>query len=284
MAARMRSLVSSLIFTLGLTAACTRHPLPTKPSDPALAPPPPPPAPVAAAPVATSAPAGGNFDAVVEAPDRDPEDRKLDASRHPAELLATIGVAQNARVAEIGAGGGYTAELLARAVGPGGVVYGVNSKVILDRFAEKPWSARLAKPVMKNVVRLDRDFDDPFPAEVRDLDAVTIVLFYHDMVWMKVDRDRMNKAVFDALKPGGVYLVADHSSREGAGLTEVETLHRIEEKVLRAEVERAGFRLVAEASFLRNPADTRDWNDSPRVAGERRGQSDRFVLKFEKPR
>jgi predicted methyltransferase len=187
------------------------------------------------------------------------------------------------KVAEVGASGGYTAEILARAVGPTGVVYGQNSKMLLERFAEKPWSARLAKPIMKNVVRVDRDFDDPLPPEAKNLDAVFVVLFYHDFVWQKVDRDRMNRAVFQALKPGGVFAVIDHSGRPGTGVTEVQTVHRIEEKALREEIERAGFKLAGEASFLKNPADTRDWNDSPRAAGERRGTSDRFVLKFVKP-
>jgi predicted methyltransferase len=198
-------------------------------------------------------------------------------------MLAFFGIAPGMKVAELGAAGGYTSEILARAVGPTGVVYGQNSKMLLERFAEKPWSARLAKPVMKNVVRTDRDFDDPFPPEAKNLDAVFIVLFYHDLVWQTVDRDRMNRAVFQALKPGGVFAIIDHSGRPGTGVTEAKTVHRIEEKALREEVERAGFKLAGEASFLRNPADTRDWNDSPREAGDRRGTSDRFVLKFVKP-
>jgi len=69
-------------------------------------------------------------------------------------------------VAELGAGGGYTTELLARAVGPTGVVYAQNSRFILERFAAKPWGERLAKPVMHNVVRVDRDFDNPLPPEL----------------------------------------------------------------------------------------------------------------------
>jgi predicted methyltransferase len=186
-------------------------------------------------------------------------------------------------VAELGAGGGYTAELLARTVGTTGKVYAQNSQFLLDRFAEKPWSDRLAKPVMKNVVRLDRPFDDPFPPEVEDLDAVLIVLFYHDTFWQKVDRERMNQAVLRALKPGGVYGIIDHSAAAGHGAADVETLHRVEEKTLREEVEKAGFELAASADLLRNPDDPRDWNASPRVAGERRGSSDRFVLKFVKP-
>jgi predicted methyltransferase len=100
---------------------------------------------------------------------------------------------------------------------------------------------------------------------------------------MGVDRDKMNKAVFDALKPGGQYVVVDHSAAPGHGVADVKTFHRIGEVSVTEEVERAGFRRAAAADFLRNPADERDWNDSPREAGERRGTSDRFVLKFVKP-
>jgi predicted methyltransferase len=221
--------------------------------------------------------------AIVDAPDRSADDKALDGGRHPGELLTFFGVSPGMKIAELGAGGGYTSELLARAVGPAGTVYGENSPFILKRFAEKPWSDRLSKPVMKNVVRLDRPFDDPFPADDKDLDAVFIVLFYHDTVWQHVDREKMNAAVFRALKPGGVYAIVDHSGRAGSGTKETETFHRIEESALKDEVTKAGFKLDSEANFLRNPSDTRDWNDSPKAAGDRRGTSDRFVLKFVKP-
>ena len=221
--------------------------------------------------------------AIVTAADRSPEDRALDANRKPAELLAFLGIQPGWRIADLGAGGGYTTELLKRAVGDEGTVYGQNSKKLLEMFLEKPWSARLAKPVMKGVVRMDRDFDDPFPGDMRPLDAVTMVLFYHDTVWLGVDREAMNKAVFAALKPGGVFLIVDHSARPGDGIKVTDTFHRIEEDVVKSEVMAVGFVLDGEADFLRNKDDTRDWNDSPRAAGERRGTSDRFVLRFRKP-
>ena len=113
---------------------------------------------------------------LVNAPDRTEADRALDTGRHPAELLAFFGVRPGMHVAELGAGGGYTTELLARAVGPTGAVYGHNAPLILQRFAQGPWNERLARPTMRGVVRLDRSFDDPFPPEVRDLDQVWIIL------------------------------------------------------------------------------------------------------------
>ena len=221
--------------------------------------------------------------AFVDAPDRDAEDKKLDGGRKPAELLAFAGIKPGMKVADLAAGGGYTTELLARAVGPTGVVYGQNSPFIIEKFAEKPWTARLAKPVNKNVVRVTREFEDPLPPEAKDLDAVLIVLFYHDTFWMKTDQARMNAAAFRALKPGGVYIIVDHSGRSGTGTTEVQSIHRIEESVLRKEVPQAGFKLTADAEFLRAPDDKRDWNTAPFAAAERRGTSDRFVLKFVKP-
>ncbi len=222
-------------------------------------------------------------EAIVAEPDRGAEDRALDEGRKPAEVLTFFGIGVGMRVAEISAGGGYTAELLARAVGETGRVYAQNAKFVLERFAEKPWSERLTRPVMAPVFRVDREFSDPLPPDAKQLDAVLIVLFYHDTVWQKADRDAMNRHVFAALRPGGIYGVIDHSARVGAGLGVTESLHRIEESVVEQEVERAGFVLDAQADFLRNAEDARDWNASPRVAAERRGHSDRFVLRFKKP-
>jgi predicted methyltransferase len=232
---------------------------------------------------ATPSDAEANARAVVEAGDRSAEDRALDEGRHPAETLAFFGILPGMRVGEISAGFGYTTELLARAVGSNGKVYAENNRFILEKFAAKGWAERLAKPINKNVMRVDRELDDPMPPEAKDLDAVIDVLFYHDTFWMKTDRARMNANIFAALKHGGVYGIIDHSGKAGTGSSEVQTLHRIEEKIVRDEVVKSGFVLAGEAAFLRNPKDTMDWNASPRVAGEKRGTSDRFVLKFVKP-
>ena len=93
-----------------------------------------------------------------------------------------------------------------------------------------------------------------------------------------VDRAKMNRAVFNALKPGGIYIVVDHSGRPGTGASETKSLHRIEESVVRREVAAAGFKLVAEADFLRNPNDPRDVPVSKSQV-----PNDEFILKFVKP-
>jgi predicted methyltransferase len=220
--------------------------------------------------------------AIVDAPDRAEADRRLDAGRRPAALLTFLDVKQGMRVGELIAGAGYTAELLARAVAPNGIVYAENPLFVLQN-SEAEWSARLATPAMKTTVRVDRELEAPLPAEAGELDLVIVNLVYHDIVGLGIDRDKMNRAVFSALRSGGRYAVIDHSARPGSGRTYVQTLHRIDEAMVREEVERVGFRVQSESNFLRNPADPRDWNDAAGAAGERRGTSDRFALIFVKP-
>ena len=220
---------------------------------------------------------------LIAASDRTDDDKKLDANRHPDQFLAFIGVGPGMKVADLGAGGGYTTELLARAVGPNGKVYSQNDPGLVKKFLDKPVSDRLARPADKNVVREDRPFDDPLPTDAQNLDLVVNYIFYHDTVWIGADRDKMNKAIFAALKPGGSYVVVDSSAKAGDGVKDAQTLHRIDEETVKSEVQKAGFQLAGTADFLRNPSDARDWSSSPRVAGDRRGTEDRFVLKFTKP-
>jgi len=249
---------------------------------------PPPASPVAGAPPPASATPAipvvpAYVRAAVDAADRSPDDRALDAGRKPDLMLAFFGIQPGMKVAELVAGAGYTSELLSRVVGPTGKVYAENPPFILEKFANVPWTARLSKPILANVVRADRELDEPLPPEATELDAVLCVLVYHDTVWLGADRDKMNQAVFKSLKHGGVYGIVDHSAKVGSGVSGVKTVHRIEEQTVREEVQRAGFQLAEEGAFLRNPQDTRDWNGSPKEAGDRRGTSDRFVLKFRKP-
>jgi predicted methyltransferase len=219
----------------------------------------------------------------IAAKDRTDADRALDAGRKPGEVFAFFKIAPGQKIGELFAGGGYSTEIMARVVGDTGKIWAQNSKEVLDRFARKPWSERAAKPVMKNVVGVEAPIDAPFPAEAKDLDLVITILNYHDAVWQKADRPKMNKAVFDALKSGGIYAIIDHSAVAGSGTRDCETLHRIDEEIVKKEVLEAGFKLDGESQLLRNAEDKRDWNSSPRNAGERRGTSDRFTLRFVKP-
>ena len=131
-----------------------------------------------------------------------------------------------------------------------------------------------------NIVPVTRPFEDPVPPEVANgaLDLVTLMFNYHDFGHLGVDRTRMNQAIFRALKPGGIYVIADHTGRPGTGISESGTLHRVEEAFVRREVESAGFRLLGQGNFMRNPADPRDRNTP-----EPPMPKDEFVLKFVKP-
>src|SRR5205085_1146494 len=134
--------------------------------------------------------------------------------------------------------------LLARAVGPTGIVYAQDSAAVIERFVKDKFDIRAQSPAMKNVVHVIRDFDDPIPPDVKALDLITFFFAYHDVTYMPVDRAEMNRKMFAALKPGGFLIIADHSARPGDGIAVARTLHRIEESVLRGEIEAAGFRLV----------------------------------------
>ena len=199
--------------------------------------------------------------------------------RKQPQLIAFSEARPGMRVLDMGAGGGYSTELLARIVGPNGVVYAQDSAEVASGRAGPAFDARAKKDVMKNVVRTVRPYDDPLPAVVREVDLITFFFAYHDTTFMKVDREQMNKRLFAALKPGGLLVVADHSAKAGEGVSVARTLHRIDERVLRRELESAGFRLVSEGGFLRNPEDPRDTRVfSPKIP------VDEFVLKFERPR
>jgi len=215
----------------------------------------------------------------VHGQNRSDADRVIDQRRRPEGLLKFYGVRPGMRVLDLGAGGGYNTELLARVVGPQGVVYAQNSRDLLENTVKGRFDERLKKPEMSNVVHVVRDFDDPVPPNVRNLDLVTFNFVYHDTVGMGTDRIKMNRAIFAALKPGGVYIVADHAARPGAGISAAKTLHRIEESVVIKEVEAAGFKPVEEGGFLRNPEDPRDAS-----VFRPKQPNDDFVLKFVKPK
>jgi predicted methyltransferase len=248
---------------------------------------------------------------IVASPDRSAADRTNDQRRKPEQMLAFIGVRPGMVALDLSAGGGYTTELLARAVGPRGAVYGQSQprnpnqpppaapeggsapprpaaaaapatppRTPAMALAERDQKLRSANAPAARITPVERRFDDPIPPELADgkLDLVTLMFNYHDLGHLGVDRAKMNAAVFRALKRGGTYVIGDHAGRPGTGISESGTLHRIEEAFLRKEVEAAGFRLAGEGTFLRNPNDPRDKNnpDPPQP-------KDDFVLKFVKP-
>lgn len=219
----------------------------------------------------------------VNSPHRPAADRQLDAGRHFEQVLAFFGIAPGMMVADLWAGGGYTTELLARTVGPSGKVYSQNGPFPpAFQKSEDAWKARPKEPGMSNVVELLKPFDDPddvLPVPLESLDAVIINMNYHDMVGRGYDRARINAVVFKALKPGGVYGVIDNSAAPGSGARDVNTLHRIDEAFEIGEIKQAGFKLEAVSNALRNPKDDRTW-----FVMQHRGEQDRFVLKFIKPR
>jgi predicted methyltransferase len=210
--------------------------------------------------------------AVIADPIRTDQDRRMDASRNPAQFLPFTGVKPGMTVLDVSAGAGYTSQLLALAVGPSGKVYAqrVQPAASLTR--------RLADHPQANFVPVYRPFEDPLPAGASKLDLVTLVNNYHDIAYLPVDRALMNQRLYAALKPGGHFVVVDHSARAGTGTSVAKTLHRIDEAVVVAEVTQAGFVLEAEGQFLRNPADTREAS-----SGDGRILTDKFALRFVKP-
>jgi predicted methyltransferase len=219
-----------------------------------------------------------DYEAIVASPDRTDGDRQADARRQPAKMLAFTGVKTGMKVLDMEASAGYSTELLARAVGPSGTVYAQDSAAVIERFVKDKFDIRAQKPVMKNVVHVVRDFDDPIPPDVSGLDLITFFFAYHDISYMQVDRAVMNKKMLAALKPGGFLIIADHSAKAGDGISVAKTLHRIEESVVRQEIEAAGFKLVEEGNFLRHPEDPREASVfKPQVP------TDEFVLKYQKP-
>jgi predicted methyltransferase len=210
--------------------------------------------------------------AAVSSPLRLDADRKDDAKHKPAEFLAFAQVKPGMKVLDLVAAGGATSTLLALAVGPAGAVWAQNTKPS-DKLA-----ARLAAAPMANLHPFVAPFDNPVPADAPLLDLVTINLNYHDIVNTPTDRAAMNRALFAALKPGGMLVVVDNAARAGSGLADTRNLHRIDEAAVVAEVTQAGFRLDARSDYLHVASDPRmlpffKMNGEP---------DDKFALRFVK--
>jgi predicted methyltransferase len=214
---------------------------------------------------------------IVAAPDRSDADHKLDTNRAPAQWLAFMGAKPGMRVLDIFAVYGWKAELLARAVAPDGKVYAQNSEPVFARVKDR-LDARLKTPAAANIVSVVRPFEDPAPPCMHDFDMVTFFYAYHDITYSGVDRAKMNKAFYDALKPGGELVVGDYSAKPGAGTSVVQTLHRSDEPLVRSEIEAAGFELIDHGDFLHVPGDARD---APSHSSAQ--PVDIYMLKFRKP-
>lgn len=222
--------------------------------------------------------------AAVANPARPEADRKRDADRKPGDVIAFSKMRPGWKVADYIPGTtGYYSRIFAGVVGPAGRVYAFypseipnfRKEVTLPADGTTPW---LGEANITVVVRPANAFAAPEP-----LDLVWISDNYHDLhdpFFAPADLAQVNKAVFKALKPGGIYLVLDHAAAAGSGLRDTNTLHRIDKAAVVSEVEAAGFKLVGESDVLRNPADdhTKKIFD-PAI----RGRTDQFVLRFRKP-
>lgn len=202
-----------------------------------------------------------------------------DARRKPAEVLAFAGIGPRDRVIDVLPGAGYWTRIFAGAVGPKGQVYALWPKSAA-KYAEKSLPALLALKLPNVVAEVQATDDLTVPKPV---DLVWTAQNYHDIANEgagEAGLARFNGLVFAALKGGGTYIVIDHSAPAGTGLTDTQTLHRIDKDIVIKQVTAAGFKLVGEIPALANRADDRTL---PVFDPAIRGKTDQFVLKFRKP-
>jgi predicted methyltransferase len=223
-----------------------------------------------------------NLTAALADKSRPEADTARDAARKPAELLAFAEVKPGQKVADFMMGSGYFTRILSPAVGPKGKVYAYQSAEFIKFRAAYGTDQTKVVSDYKNVVPLTAPVAS---AGLPDgLDLVLTVQNYHDLhlkAFPAQTADDANKEIFRALRPGGLYVVVDHAAAAGAPLTVADTQHRIDEAIVKKEVEAAGFKLIGEDQMLANPADAHDkLVFDPSI----RGKTDQFVLKFQKPK
>lgn len=227
------------------------------------------------------------YAAAVAASDRPAEARALDASRKPAEVLQWLGIRSGMDVADLISGTGYWAEIMAHVVGPQGSVTAYEpNQFYNDAKGAALWAGIKARTPAVTMVRYPFE---AFAPPARSLDAALINLSYHDLYWQseqykipRTDPDAWTRALFAAMRPGGVVGVIDHAGNPGTDTRAlVDKLHRIDPAVVRADFERAGFRLASTSDLLANPADDRTKLVFDAAV---RGKTDRFMMKFVKPR
>lgn len=226
-------------------------------------------------------PEAANIQAALTDARRPAEDVARDASRHPAETLAFAGIEPGEKVGEIFPGGGYFTRLFAVAVGDEGRVYPTIRPDGVAGEYETPVIAVAGQ--YTNAVMARTPYDAL--AYPEPLDVIFTAQNYHDMAltaYALGDRARMNATAFAALKPGGVYIIIDHSAVADTPIaTDAETTnHRIDQAAVRREIEAAGFVFDGESDVLRNPADARALSVfDPAI----RGSTDQFMMRFRKP-
>jgi len=213
---------------------------------------------------------------------RPDDDKKLDAERKPAEMLALAHIKPGMRVMDLIPGGGYFTRLFAKAVGPKGYVYAYQPAEFAAFNKGKPAKVRAVAAEYPNVSVIEAPANDLTAPEA--LDVVWTSQNYHDLhdsFAKPADLAIVNKKVFDTLKPGGLFIVLDHAAEKGSGLRDTETLHRIDEATVKSEVTAAGFKLAGESNILRNAADPRTAKVfDPSI----RHKTDQFILIFRKPK
>jgi predicted methyltransferase len=218
-------------------------------------------------------------------PSRPDSDTTRDADRKPAQTLVFVGIKSGDKVADYVADSGYFTRLFASVVGSNGHVYAVEPTAFFqfEHFVKAVAELQGYAVAHPNVTVTTAAALEglKFPEK---LDLFWISRNYHDLhdkFMGPVDTAPFNRAVYEALKPGGFYVVLDHSAAIGAAANVTETLHRIESSTVRREVEAAGFKFDSESSILANPADPRTAEVFDQTI---RGHTDQFILKFRKPK
>jgi predicted methyltransferase len=222
--------------------------------------------------------------AAIADPNRPATDSERDADRKPAETLEFAGVRPGDKVAELLPGGGYFTRLFSKAVGATGHVYALVPAPAPDAPASTPDFAARVKALAadanySNVSVITEQFSQLKSPEPVDL--VWTSQNYHDLHNFRgLDVGVFNQLVFEALKPGGIYLILDHTAAPGSGANDTSTLHRIDPETVKREVLAAGFVFVGSSNLLHRPSDplTAKVFD-PSI----RGKTDQFILKFRKP-
>ena len=230
---------------------------------------------------ASAAPVPAYVKAALNDAARPEGDVKRDVDRKPAAMLSFAGIRPGLRVMDMIPGGGYFTRIFAKAVGPNGFVYAYQPTELDHFFKGKEPPVMALAAAYPNVSVVHAPVNTLVAPE--SLDVVWTSQNYHDLkddFFKPADTALVNKAVYDALKPGGLYIVLDHSAEKDSGVRDTDTLHRIDEAVVKKEVAAAGFKLIGESNVLRNPKDSRTVKVfDPSI----RGHTDQFILKFRKP-